>query len=95
MSHTIDDIVELAEYHLVASAPDDEVAQHNLERLVHRLELLASRPLRTETTCPGRQRVEAPANECAACSANRANGLSEEEIARRHVQVRGTERGAA
>ena len=89
MPCTIDDLVELAEYHLIASAPNDEVAQRNLERLVHRLELLAPRPLSSETTCPSRRLVEKPVDECPACSANRLNGLSEEEIARRHVQVRG------
>ncbi len=95
MAYTIDDLVELAEYHLVASAQDDEVAQRNLERLVQQLELLTPRPLSSKTTYPGRQVIEKPVDECPGCLANRASGLGEEEIARRHVQVRGTERGAA
>ena len=89
MPHTIDDIAGLVEYHLVVLAPDNDTAHSNLVQLVHRLELLASCALCNETAHPGRQLVEAPANECPACLANRANGLSEEEIARRHVQVRG------
>ena len=95
MAYTIDDLVELAEYHLVASAQDDEVAQRNLEQLVHRLELLAPWPLRTETTHPGWQVVAKTVDECPACLANRASGLGEEEVARRHVQVRGAVSGAA
>jgi hypothetical protein len=36
---------ELVEYHLVASAPDDDAAHANLVQLVQQLELLAPRPL--------------------------------------------------
>jgi hypothetical protein len=50
MAHTITDIAELVEYHLVASAPDDDVAHANLVQLVHRLELLAPHPLYREAT---------------------------------------------
>ena len=95
MPHSIDDLAELVEYHLVASAPNDEVAQRNLEQLVHRLELLVPRLLRTETTRLGWRLVEKPVDECPGCLANRASGLGEEEVARRHVQVRGAVSGAA
>lgn len=46
MTYTITDIVELVEYHLVASAPDDDVAHANLVQL----ELLARHPLYREAT---------------------------------------------
>jgi hypothetical protein len=42
MTYTITDIAELVEYHLVASAPDDNAAH---SKLVQQLELLAPRPL--------------------------------------------------
>ena len=48
MVYTITDIAELVEYHLVASARDDDAAHANLVQLVQlvqKLELLAPRPL--------------------------------------------------
>jgi len=39
------DIAELVEYHLFASARDDDTAHANLGHLVRKLELLAPRPL--------------------------------------------------
>ena len=45
MTYTITDTAELVEYHLVASAPDDNAAHSNLVQLVQQLELLAPRPL--------------------------------------------------
>ncbi len=50
MAYTITDIAELVEYHLVASAPDDDAAHANLVQLVQRLELLAPRSLYREAT---------------------------------------------
>ena len=50
MAYTISDIAELVEYHLVASAPDDDVAHANLVQLVQKLELLPLRPFYRETT---------------------------------------------
>ena len=50
MAYTITDIAELVEYHLVASAPDDDAAHRNLVQLVQRFELLAPRPLWREAT---------------------------------------------
>ena len=50
MAYTITDIEELVEYHLVVSAPDDDVAQTNLVQLVQKLEQLAPRPLYREAT---------------------------------------------
>jgi len=50
MAYTISDIADLVEYHLVGSAPDDDVAQANLVQLVQKLELLAPRPLYREVT---------------------------------------------
>lgn len=45
MAYTITDLAELVEYHLVACAPDDEVAHANLVQLVQKVELRAPRPL--------------------------------------------------
>ena len=50
MVYTITDIAELVEYHLVASAQDDDAAHANLVQLVEQLELLAPRPLFREVT---------------------------------------------
>ena len=50
MAYTITDIAELVEYHLVASAPDDDAAHSNLVQLVQKLELFAPRPLWREAT---------------------------------------------
>ncbi|MDA8040343.1 MAG: hypothetical protein M0Z69_14580 [Actinomycetota bacterium] len=50
MVYTITDIAELAEYHLVVSASDDDAAHANLLQLVQKLELLAPRPLYCEAT---------------------------------------------
>ncbi len=50
MAYTITDIAELVEYHLVASAPDDDAAHSNLVQLVQQLELMAPRPLWREAT---------------------------------------------
>ena len=50
MDYTITDLAELVEYHLVASAPDDDAAQSNLVQLVQKLELLAPRPQWREAT---------------------------------------------
>ena len=46
MTYTVTDIADLVEYHLVASAPDDDAAHANLVQLVQMLELVAPRPLR-------------------------------------------------
>jgi hypothetical protein len=50
MTYTAADIAELAAYHLVASAPDDDAAHANLAQLVQKLELLAPRPLWREVS---------------------------------------------
>ncbi len=50
MTYTVTDIAELVEYHLVASAPDDDAAHANLVQLVQKLELLAPRPLWREVS---------------------------------------------
>jgi hypothetical protein len=50
MTYTVTDIAELVEYHLVASAPDDDAAHSNLVQLVQKLELLAARPLWREVS---------------------------------------------
>ena len=50
MGYTITDIAELVEYHLIASAPNDDAAHSNLVQLVQQLELLAPRPLWREAT---------------------------------------------
>ena len=50
MPYTITDIAELVEYHLVASAPNDDIAHATLVQLVQQLELLALRPLWREMT---------------------------------------------
>lgn len=50
MAYTITEIAELVEYHLVASAPDDDAAQSNLVQLVQQLELLAPHPLYREVS---------------------------------------------
>ncbi len=50
MTYTVTDIAELVEYHLVASAPDDDAAHANLIQLVQKLELLAPRSLWREVT---------------------------------------------
>ena len=50
MTYTITDIAELVEYHLVASAQDDDAAHANLVQLVQKLELMTPRPLWREVT---------------------------------------------
>jgi hypothetical protein len=50
MAYTVTGIAELVEYHLVASAPDDDAAHSNLVQLAQKLERLAPRPLRREAT---------------------------------------------
>jgi hypothetical protein len=50
MAYEITDIGEHVEYHLVASAPDDDAAHSNLFQIVQKLELLAPRPLYREAT---------------------------------------------
>ncbi len=50
MAYTITVIAELVEYHLVASAPDDDAAHANLVQLVQKLELLVPRPLWREVS---------------------------------------------
>ena len=50
MTNTVTDIAGLVEYHLVASAPDDDAAHSNLVQLVQQLELLAPQPLWREAT---------------------------------------------
>lgn len=50
MAYTISDVAELVEYHLVVSAPDDDVAHANLVRLLGELERMAPRPLWREAT---------------------------------------------
>ena len=50
MSYSVTDIAELAAYHLVASAPDDDTAHSNLVQLVQQLELASPRPLWREVT---------------------------------------------
>ena len=50
MTYTVTDIADLVEYHLVASAPDDDAAHANLVQLVQMLELVAPRPLWREVS---------------------------------------------
>jgi hypothetical protein len=50
MAYTVTDLAELVEYHLVVSAPDDDVAHANLVQLVGRIEAMAGRPLWREAT---------------------------------------------
>jgi hypothetical protein len=50
MNYAAADIAELVEYHLVASAPDDDAAHANLVQLVQKLELLVPRPLWREVS---------------------------------------------
>lgn len=50
MAYTITDIAELVEYHLIASAPDDDTAHANLVQFVQQLELASPRPLWREAT---------------------------------------------
>ena len=50
MTYSVTDIAEVVEYHLVASAPDDDAAHANLVQLVYQLELLAPCPLWREVT---------------------------------------------
>jgi len=50
MAYTITDLAELVEYHLVASAPDDDAAHANLVQLVHCLEGMAPRQEWREAT---------------------------------------------
>ena len=50
MAYTITDIAELVEYHLVASAPDEDAAHGNLVQLVDQLERMVRRPLWREAT---------------------------------------------
>ncbi len=50
MAHTVTDIAELIEYHLVASAPDDETADANLAQLASEIQYLSTRPLWREAT---------------------------------------------
>jgi hypothetical protein len=50
MAYAVTDIAELAAYHLVASAPDDDAAHANLVQLVQKLELLVPRPLWREVS---------------------------------------------
>ncbi len=50
MAYTITDIAELVEYHLVASAQDDDAAHANLVQLMQQRELMAPRPLWREAT---------------------------------------------
>ena len=45
MDFTIKDLAELVEYHLIASAPNDDAAHANLVQLVEQLERMAPRPL--------------------------------------------------
>ena len=40
MPHSVNDLAELVEYHLVASAPDDDAAHANIVQLVQKLELI-------------------------------------------------------
>lgn len=50
MAHTVTDIAELIEYHLVASAPDNQTADDNLAQLVSEVQHLSTRPLWHEAT---------------------------------------------
>jgi hypothetical protein len=50
MTYTVTDIADSVEYHLVVSAPDDDVAHSNLVQLVQKLELLAPRHLWREVS---------------------------------------------
>ena len=50
MAYTITDLAELVEYHLVASAPDDNAAHANLVQLVEQLKRMVRRPLWREAT---------------------------------------------
>lgn len=49
-AHTVTYIAELIEYHLVASAPDNQTADDNLAQLVNDIQRLSTRPLRREVT---------------------------------------------
>ena len=50
MAYTISNLAEMVEYHLVASAPDDDVAHANLVQLVQQFELMVPRPSWREAT---------------------------------------------
>ena len=50
MTYTVTDLAELVEYHLVASARDDDAAHASLVQLVSELERIAPRPLWREAT---------------------------------------------
>ena len=49
-TYSVTALAELVEYHLVASAPDDDAAHNNLVQLVQKLELLAPHPLWREVS---------------------------------------------
>jgi len=44
MAYTVEDITELIRYHLVAAAPNDEVADGNLLQIVREVEPMFSAP---------------------------------------------------
>lgn len=50
MAYSVTDIKELIEYHLVAAATDDDIANDNLVQLVGKIQGLATRPLWREAT---------------------------------------------
>jgi hypothetical protein len=51
MAYTVDDITELVRYHLVAAAPNDEVADGNLIQLVRGIEQMITAPEYGEPIC--------------------------------------------
>jgi len=50
VAYTVTDIAEMIEYHLVASAPDDDTVDDKLGQLVSEIQRLSTRPLWRETT---------------------------------------------
>jgi len=48
MAYTVEDITELIRYHLVAAAPDDEVADRNLVQLTRSVEAMLATPVSHE-----------------------------------------------
>jgi hypothetical protein len=50
MAYTIKDLKELIEYHLIAAATNDDVANNNLAQLVTEIQHLSTRPLWQEAT---------------------------------------------
>jgi len=45
MAYTVEDITELIRYHLVAAAPNDKIADHNLAQLMRSVEPMITSPV--------------------------------------------------